>query len=55
MFDHKLKSTSRDCPQSADEWCIEEEFDEEAIFVNLEKNKETYTAFDGFNIWKTIY
>ena len=55
MFDHMLKSATKDCPQAEDEWCVEEEHDPNAVFVNLEKNKESYTAFEGFNIWKAIY
>ena len=26
-----------------------------SVFVDLVKNKETYTAFDGLNVWQTIY
>ncbi len=55
MFNHALASTTKDCPQSLDEWCQEDEFDPKAIYVNLEKNKESYTAYDGMQIWKAIY
>lgn len=55
MFNHALSSTTKDCPQSVDEWCAEDEYDPQAIYVNLEKNKESYTAFDGMQVWKAIY
>jgi hypothetical protein len=55
MFNHTLVSTSKNCPHSAFEWCSEDEHDPKAIYVNLEKNKESYTAYDGMQIWKAIY
>lgn len=55
MFNHALASTTKDCPQALDEWCQEDEFDPKAVYVNLEKNKESYTAYDGMQIWKAIY
>jgi Endoplasmic Reticulum Oxidoreductin 1 (ERO1) len=30
-----------------DEWCAEEENDSQAVYVNLDKNRESYTAYDG--------
>jgi hypothetical protein len=47
MFGHVLISTQKDCPKSMDEWCAEEEDDQKAIYVNIDKNKESYTAYDG--------
>lgn len=46
-----------ECPPTAKlgEWCLEEEQDPEAVFVDLVKNKESYTAFDGQQIWSAIY
>ena len=38
-----------------DEWCREDEHDTKAIYVNLVKNKESYTAYDGKQIWDAIY
>ena len=38
-----------------DEWCAEEENDSKAIYVNLVKNKESYTAYEGKQIWDAIY
>lgn len=55
MFDHSLKSISKDCPQNANEWCHEEEFDSNSIYVNLAKNRESYTAYEGMQVWKAIY
>jgi len=26
-----------------------------AIYVNLEKNKESYTAYEGMQVWRAIY
>lgn len=54
-FDIHSKSISKECPKDTDEWCAVEEYDPEAIFVNLEKNKESYTAFEGMQVWKAIY
>lgn len=47
MFDHALSSATKDCPRAVDEWCHEEENDKRAIYVNLAKNKESYTAYEG--------
>lgn len=47
MFNHTLESTTSNCPPTAFEWCGEDEHDPKAIYVNLEKNKESYTAYDG--------
>ena len=55
MFGHSLTSTSTSCPKSADEWCQEDEHDAKAIYVNLEKNKESYTAYEGMQVWRAIY
>lgn len=55
MFDHTLLSTSKVCPHTSFEWCGEDEYDPKSIYVNLEKNKESYTAYDGMQIWKAIY
>ncbi|CDW82655.1 endoplasmic oxidoreductin-1 [Stylonychia lemnae] len=55
IFDHRLSSTSKDCPTTGDEWCAEEEHDPKSVYVNLEKNKESYTAYEGMQIWKAIY
>lgn len=38
-----------------DEWCAEEENDKDAIYVNLAKNRESYTAYQGQQIWNAIY
>ena len=38
------------------EWCHNSEHtDPNAIMVDLSVNKETYTAFDGANVWGAIY
>ena len=57
VFDHAITSSSKDCPgdDKVQEWCREDEFDPKAIYVNLEKNKESYTAYDGMEVWKAIY
>lgn len=53
-FNHFLKAV-KECPDSLEEWCADEEEDHEAVFVNLELNVESYTAYQGVNIWKAIY
>lgn len=47
MFGSSLQSAQKDCPLDMGEWCAEEENDSKAIYVNLVKNKESYTAYDG--------
>lgn len=37
------------------EWCAEEENDKDATYVNLAKNRESYTAYQGQQIWNAIY
>lgn len=40
------------------QWCEavdENTEDGEYIFVNLQENKESYTAYNGSNVWMTIY
>jgi hypothetical protein len=37
------------------EWCAEEEDDKDATYVNLAKNRESYTAYEGAQIWNAIY
>jgi hypothetical protein len=43
--------------RSDDEWCENDENEEDAdyIYVNLNENKETFTAYNGTNIWQAIY
>lgn len=55
MFGHALSSSQKDCPESMDDWCAEEENDSSAIYVNLANNKESYTAYEGQQIWDAIY
>ena len=55
MFGHALQSTQNDCPQSMSEWCAEEEHDPKAVYVNIAKNRESYTAYEGQQIWNAIY
>ena len=55
MFNHALTSASKECPGTADEWCAVDEYDPKSIYVNLEINKESYTAYEGMQIWKAIY
>lgn len=38
-----------------DEWCAEDENDSKSIYVNLNLNKESYTAYEGKQIWEAIY
>eukprot|EP00347_Sterkiella_histriomuscorum_P022963 403336472 len=56
VFDQMLEvsSTTKDCPTS-NEWCHQDEHDSKSIYVNLEKNKESYTAYDGMEVWRAIY
>lgn len=37
------------------EWMKIEEQDNHAVFVNLNKNSESWTFFDGLHIWDAIY
>lgn len=55
MFGDKLISAQTNCPESMDRWCTEEEFDKKATYVNIAKNRESYTAYDGGPIWSAIY
>ena len=56
MFGHSLISTTHDCPVSvSDSWCANDEQDPKAIYVDLEVNVESYTAYEGNNIWGAIY
>jgi len=51
-----LSKQNDDCLQSsANSWCKIDDDDPETIFVNLQENKESYTAFEGQQIWKAIY
>ena len=56
MFGHSLLSTTKECPKDvSEEWCSNDENDPQAIYVDLEKNVETYTAYEGQEIWGAIY
>jgi hypothetical protein len=51
---YDINKTSRD----TEEWCEHDEKtskDEDYIFVNLNKNKESYTAYNGTPVWTSIY
>ena len=37
------------------EWCASEEDDNQAVYVNLDQNRESYTAYDGKQVWDAIY
>lgn len=55
---HKNEVTMIDSyPRStkASEWMRIEEQDEGAVFVNLNKNSESMTFFNGSHIWDAIY
>lgn len=55
-IDEELETQQSDCPKSDKEWCINEADDEEnCIYVNLNENREQYTAFNGTPVWKAIY
>jgi len=49
MFNHLLKGSEKlkQCPESPEEWCAKDEDDPKSIYVNLVKNKESYTAYQG--------
>lgn len=55
MFNHMLKGDSSTCPMNEQEWCAEYEDDIDSIFVNLQNNKESYTGYNGSQVWATIY
>ena len=44
-------------PTHTDKWCdFEESGDEdECIYIDLNENKEVYTAYDGRDVWQAIY
>ena len=69
-FGHQLGFTSTfeqapprrepECPESLNEWCIDDVIDEDAeyeqsIFVDLAQNRESYTGYAGEPVWRTIY
>ena len=43
--------------RTKDQWCESDENskDDDIIFVNLQENRESYTAYNGSNIWNAIY
>ena len=56
MFGHSLVDISLDCPASvSQQWCSDDEKDPKAIYVDLEVNVESYTAYEGNDIWGAIY
>ena len=53
-------SDVNDCPSTCHEWCIDDVVDElkeceESIYVNLNENRETFTAYEGAAVWNAIY
>lgn len=54
-FNHFIQSYQKECPDTLEEWCANEEEDRDAVYVNLEINVESYTAYQGKDIWKAIY
>ena len=57
MFGHSLISTTLDCPKLvSDQWCSNnDDIDPKAIYVDLEVNTESFTAYEGAHVWKAIY
>jgi ERO1-like protein alpha len=60
MLPQKEQERDYDCPQAANEWCIDDVVDEllecqESIFVNLADNREQFTAYEGTPVWTAIY
>jgi hypothetical protein len=43
--------------KTSDQWCESDENskDDDIIYVNLQENRESYTAYNGSNIWNAIY
>jgi len=43
--------------RATDEWCENDENSrgQEYVYVNLNENKESYTAYNGSKIWQAIY
>jgi len=41
------------------EWCVDElkeaKDDPDFIYVKLDENRESYTAYNGSNVWQAIY
>jgi len=52
---NKLYETEDNCTEDRKMWCIDDEDDVNATYVNLLSNQESYTAFEGVNVWKAIY
>lgn len=40
---------------SINDWMIDEDLDEDAMFVDLQNNPERYTGYNGSNIWQQVY
>jgi ERO1-like protein alpha len=45
----------KEAPESEYEWCADTEQDQDCIYINLEDNVETYTGYDGAEVWQAIY
>lgn len=44
--------------RNQDEWCEHDDtagLEEDFIFVNLNENRESYTAYNGTPVWNAIY
>ena len=64
-FGNKPKEEEKvviDCPQNDKEWCVDDQDgtyekikEEDYILVNLMENIETFTAYEGGPVWRTIY
>ena len=61
-FRSSISEKKVDCPQNDREWCVDDQDgsyalinEDDYIFVNMEENEETYTAFEGGPIWRAIY
>ena len=60
-LDFNKNDQNSNCPQNEKEWCIEDkELSEminqkDYIYVNLAENRESYTAYEGSQVWNLIY
>mmetsp|Transcript_5206 Transcript_5206/g.8050 ORF Transcript_5206/g.8050 Transcript_5206/m.8050 type:complete len:105 (+) Transcript_5206:361-675(+) len=54
----KSKNVSGALKPKEDEWCVSEEIsavEDDFLYVNLNDNKESFTAYNGTQIWNALY
>lgn len=57
----KIERDPAEMKRRKGEWCVDElkdnnnEYDPDFIYVKLAENRESYTAYNGSNVWQAIY